>query len=85
MYYNKKLQADNQFLIVDGLGQVIQTHLSTPFRPLSEHTADLLCQDLNDIHAKNALTKSKEASNTKLNNKLRESFGYCLLSTIFWK
>ena len=89
MYYSKIPTDDGQFLIVNGLNQVIQTHRATPFRPLSWQTADLLCHDLNEIHEKNVVKEQntkKDAAEVynaeSWSHELAESFGYCLLSTM---
>jgi hypothetical protein len=68
--------AEGGFLVCDATGNVIRTHMDTPYVPLSEQTASRLCRDLNEIAEEHG-----EAGPLQV-EKLRESFGYCLLSTI---
>jgi hypothetical protein len=79
LFYQPKPAAEDGFLVCDSDGEVIQTHRDTPYVPLSKQTASCLCRDLNEIAAE--FQKSGEEGPLP-NGKLRESFGYCLLSTI---
>ncbi len=67
---------DAGFLVCDAAGNTIATHIGTPYVPLSEAAAACLCRDLNEIGEEHG-----EAGPLPV-EKLRESFGYCLLSTI---
>ena len=74
--YQVKPAAEGVFLVCDAAGNVIRTHMDTPYVPLSEQTDSNLCRDLNEIAEEHG-----EAGPLPV-EKLRESFGYCLLSTI---
>ncbi len=67
------------YLICDAAGSTIATHLGTPYVPLSEKVAACLCRDLNEIAAEYA---GEGDAGSLTADRLRESFGYCLLSTI---
>jgi hypothetical protein len=79
LFYKPKPAAEGGFLVCDSAGDVVCTHRDTPYVPLSKQTASCLCRDLNEICAEH-LEDWEIAPLTK--DMLRESFGYCLLSTI---
>jgi hypothetical protein len=74
-FYRITASTEGGFLLCDAAGNVIRTHMDTPYVPLSEQTASSLCRDLNEIAEEHG-----DAGLLPI-EKLRESFGYCLLST----
>jgi hypothetical protein len=70
--------------------KILQTHLDNQFPPISSEAAAILCEDLNEIHQKNKIKSATGSVNEQLlksvyddllGEELRESFGYCILST----
>jgi hypothetical protein len=67
------------------------THMDNPYPLLPMEVAEILCEDLNEINARNTKRSKRykrmefaieQMHNEFLENELRESFTYCVLSTI---
>jgi hypothetical protein len=67
------------------------THMDNPYPSLPMEVAEILCEDLNEINARNTKRSKRykriefaieQMHNEFLGNELRESFTYCVLSTI---
>jgi hypothetical protein len=90
-FYYTSPAADNKLTIHNQYNNnTICTHCDSNYPPLSQHTALLLCDDINEVHTKNADEISsdeihesllKSMCDLYLGDELRESLGYCLLST----
>src|SRR5690606_6995079 len=90
--YTRKPATDGLYLVYDTKGKPLQTHCGNPFPPLSDNCSENLCKDLNNVNEKNRQKAWAEESGSQsdfellmsegLGNELRESFCYCLLSTI---
>ena len=90
--YTLEKRAEDAFLIIGPDGLAIKNHMDEDFPALSENVARNLCQDLNDINKKNRGYLKQEddglenafllMDNELLGNELRESFAYCVISTM---
>lgn len=90
--YTLKNISETLFVIIGPNGNVITNHLDEEFPPLSNNIAQTLCDDLNDINEANrgflnANVKDEDKDlilfeNEIMGNELRESFVYCVISTM---
>ena len=92
MSYVLKKISENSYLIIGPNNSVIENHIGKEFPALSHNIATNLCGDLNDINKKNRdlikLNANKDEKallhmeNEMLGKELRESFSYCVISTM---
>jgi hypothetical protein len=91
-FYTRRITEDGLFQIYDPLGNVLKTHLENDIPALSENCSRNLLEDLKQVNEKNrkliATEKDPDEYLMKslltegLGNELRESFYYCVLSTL---
>ncbi len=90
--YTLKEITENSFEVIGSDGTILKNHNNKPYPYLSENISRNLIQDLNDIAKRYYKTNenNKEIENAVFNNLLvgisgevlRESFAYCLISTM---
>jgi hypothetical protein len=91
-FYTRRITEDGLFQIYDPLGNVLKSHLENDIPALSENCSRNLLEDLKQVNEKNRKLIATEKDPDEylmqslmtegLGNELRESFYYCVLSTL---
>lgn len=79
LYYSRKELTQDCYQILDSDQGVIMTHMNTPFPELSKESSQILLDDLNAIYNYNEKFHMLGGGSDE---ELRQSFGYCVLSTV---
>lgn len=75
--FSLKEDSSGMFRIVQDNGSELQNHRQKIYPPLSEPIANALCTDFNEI-----FTAENNVEADQFNDLLRNSFGYCVISTM---
>lgn len=83
--YTSRKREDELFDLIGPDGKIIQNHNGKSYPPLSENISRNLTHDLNDIsewHENRKLLESGQKVQADLVDQLKESFSYCLISSL---